>query len=70
MSAADQAVMVADLSVLADEIARNREIAGLHYPSDSAGGARLADLLNTTIFTAGAVPMFDSAIADAVVEWQ
>src|SRR5262249_28306917 len=30
------------LTTLADRIARNREIAGLHYPSDSAAGKKLA----------------------------
>jgi hypothetical protein len=70
MPAADLAVMTSDLNVLADEIARNREIAGLHYPKDSEGGARLADLLNGTILTTGAVPMFDSAITAAAGEWQ
>jgi hypothetical protein len=70
MSAADQAVLKSDLTVLADEIARNREIAGLHYPKDSEGGARIADLLDTAILIPNAVPMFDSAIAAAVGEWQ
>jgi PAP2 superfamily len=69
MPAADQAVLSADLTILADSIARNREIAGLHYPRDSEGGARIADLLNTAILTTGAVPLFDSAITAAVGEW-
>src|SRR5262249_38577503 len=30
------------LTTLADRIARNREIAGLHYPSDTAAGVNLA----------------------------
>jgi hypothetical protein len=70
MSAPDLTVMTSDLSILADEIARNREIAGLHYPKDSEGGARLADLLNGVILTTGAVSMFDNAITDAAGEWQ
>jgi hypothetical protein len=70
MPPADLTVMTSDLSVSADEIARNREIAGLHYPKDSEGGAKLADLLNTVILTSGAVPMFDAAINDAAGEWQ
>ena len=37
MPAADQNVWSADLTVLADEIARNREIAGLHYPGGFRG---------------------------------
>ena len=70
MPAADQTVLNSDLTILADSIARNREIAGLHYPKDSEGGARLADLLNSVILTPGAVPLFDSAIAAAAGEWQ
>lgn len=37
-----QCSMKNDLLALADRIARNREIAGLHYPSDSEGGKKLA----------------------------
>ena len=70
MSAADQAVLSSDLTILADTIARNREIAGLHYPKDSQGGARLADLLNGVILTANAVPLFDYGITAAAGEWQ
>jgi hypothetical protein len=70
MPAGNLAVMTSDLSILADEIARNREIAGLHYPKDSEGGARLADLLDGTILTTGAVQMFDDAISAAKGEWQ
>jgi hypothetical protein len=69
LSAADQNVLNTDLAVLAASIARNREIAGLHYPGDSAGGARLADLLATSILTPRAVPLFDGAIGDAAGEW-
>ena len=70
MPAADQAVLNSDLTILADLIARNREIAGLHYPKDLEGGARLADLLDSVILTRGAVPLFDGAIAAAAGEWQ
>ena len=78
MAAADRAIYDADLSVLADVIARNREIAGVHYPKDSEGGARLAELLDTQIFTTTvdstgttiyAVKMFNDAITDAAGEW-
>jgi hypothetical protein len=70
MPAADQIVWNADLTVLAGSIARNREIAGLHYAADSAGGVRLADLMDTVILTPGKVPMFDQAVAAAAEEWQ
>jgi hypothetical protein len=72
MSAADQAVLKADLTVLADEIARNREIAGLHYPKDSEGGARLADLLDQILTAASLTLLNDAtigAIALAKTEW-
>ena len=36
-----QATMIDDLWTLADCIARNREIAGLHYPSDTDAGVAL-----------------------------
>jgi hypothetical protein len=36
-------VMLDDLKTLADRIARNREIAGMHYSSDSAAGKYLAE---------------------------
>jgi hypothetical protein len=69
LSAHDRGVLTTDLTVLADEIARNREIAGLHYPKDSEGGARLAELLDTQILTPGTVPRFDRAIERAKSEW-
>jgi hypothetical protein len=40
--APQQAAMTTDLEALAWRIARNREIAGLHYPSDSLAGEQLA----------------------------
>jgi len=69
MSAADQAVLNSDLTSLADSIARNREIAGLHYAKDSAGGARLAYLLNDVILAGNAVQMLYDAIDAAKGEW-
>jgi hypothetical protein len=70
MSAADQAVLKSNLDTLADSIARNREIAGLHYAKDSEGGSRLADLLNGTILAGNAVQMLSDAITAAAGEWQ
>ena len=37
--------MVDDLTALADRISRNREIAGLHYPSDTKAGVDLASCI-------------------------
>jgi hypothetical protein len=34
--------LVDDMTVLADRISRNRELAGLHYPSDTEAGRELA----------------------------
>jgi hypothetical protein len=70
----DRDALSADLFVLADRVARNREIAGLHYRSDSQGGAALAESLFNTMtnngaHAAGVVPTFDDAIADAQDEW-
>jgi hypothetical protein len=69
MSAADQAVWNSNLTSLADSIARNREIAGLHYAKDSEGGARLADLLSGSILAGTAVQMLSDAITAAGGEW-
>lgn len=50
----------------AARIAHNRELAGLHYPSDSAAGEKLAeqyfDLLKTT-------PLYQELFQEAQVEW-
>ena len=40
---AHQATLNDTLSALAQRVARNREIAGLHYPSDSQAGSALAN---------------------------
>jgi hypothetical protein len=73
MSGADQDVLKADVKALAKMVARNREIAGLHYPKDSQGGKRLAKLLNRKILTAANVPLYrgtpTSAITLAAGEW-
>jgi len=69
MPVADQDVLKADVKVLAKSIARNREIAGLHYPKDSQGGKRLAKLLNRNILTAANVPLYQAAINAAGGEW-
>jgi hypothetical protein len=60
------AAMTNDLAALADRIARNREIAGLHYPSDSAAGKQLAaDILPYMQQTAE----YTSVLPNARSEW-
>lgn len=68
---------------LADRIARNREIAGLHYPSDTAGGVALATNIFKMIEADRAkppptnppapgqqvMPSYGSAIVAAQEEW-
>ena len=58
--------MQPDLTALARRIARNREIAGLHYPSDAVAGAQLAvDILPYLQGTAE----YTAALALAQLEW-
>jgi hypothetical protein len=54
------------LRVLARRIARNREIAGLHYPSDSIAGRQLAAAIFAPLMSCG---RFDESIESAVKEW-
>jgi membrane-associated phospholipid phosphatase len=61
-------IVARELKVLAVRIARNREIAGLHYPTDSDAGRQLAQSLLNTL-TAAAPPGFTAAIAAAGAEW-
>jgi membrane-associated phospholipid phosphatase len=55
------------LVALADRIAQNREIAGLHYPSDTAAGGALADTIWAKL---SAVPRVVTLRDNAVKEWQ
>jgi len=53
---------------LADEIARNREVAGVHYASDSAAGKQLAkDIF--AILNSKSCPRFRKALREARREW-
>jgi membrane-associated phospholipid phosphatase len=64
-----QSTMVDDLWTLADCIARNREIAGLHYPSDTAAGVAFAYWIHYLLSGAGQT-YYQQAIAAAAGEWQ
>jgi membrane-associated phospholipid phosphatase len=55
------------LNVLADRIARNREIAGLHFPSDSAAGVELATYCLTLL---KGLNSFKTVVTAAQKEWQ
>jgi hypothetical protein len=57
------------LDALAARIARNREIAGLHYESDSKAGAHLAPQIFAILNDEAKVPKFKTAISRAAAEW-
>ncbi len=51
----------------ADQVARNREIAGLHYPSDTRAGVLLAQQLFSIMMEN---PRFKKLLAAAKTEWE
>ena len=63
-----KAALSADLDALAGRIARNREIAGLHYRSDSTAGSNLAVAI-LGILNSVAMPTFTTAVTAAQAEW-
>jgi hypothetical protein len=78
-------VLQANLDALADRIGRNREIAGVHYPSDTAAGVTLARGIATLLDAdfakyeacqkkpggpAPVVPGYGAAVAAAQAEWR
>jgi PAP2 superfamily len=66
-----EAAMASDLSALATRIARNREIAGLHYPSDSRAGKNLAKDIHTLLQKHLKVcTVYANAIIAAQSEWK
>jgi membrane-associated phospholipid phosphatase len=65
-----QATMIDDLWTLADCIARNREIAGLHYPSDTAAGEAFAYWIHYVLTSAGGQTHYQQALLAAAGEWQ
>jgi hypothetical protein len=67
-----QSTMVDDLWTLADRIARNREIAGLHYPSDTAAGVAIAQTVIALLMAptgTGTKTKFQQADAYATEDW-
>lgn len=64
---AQSATMYDDLWTLADRIARNREIAGLHYPSDSLAGVLFAQLIHPLL---SGTTRYKAALTAAQGEWQ
>ncbi len=64
-----QTVMHNDLLALANRIARNREIAGLHYPSDSVAGAELAGKVHTNLMTQTMNVLYQATVIKARAEW-
>ena len=69
MSPTDAAFIATDLKVLAGRVARNREIAGLHYESDSKAGCALANALFGTLTGTSAPSRFVTAVNAAKDEW-
>ena len=75
--AAQQTVLLNDLTALADRIARNREIGGFHYKSDTDAGIKLAGELHPLLsenhlpVVGGVQPptWYQLALADAKKEW-
>jgi hypothetical protein len=57
------------LERLAQRIARNREVLGLHYPSDSKAGRKLADE-TFKLANSDACPTIKSLIQAAAAEWK
>ena len=58
-----------ELRWLAARIAKGRERAGLHYPSDSLCGFLLANVIDASVQGAVAVPTLNSALVNAAAEW-
>jgi len=66
LSGSPQAALADDLDALARRIARNREIAGLHYPADSRAGEKLAaDILPYL----QSIPEYQKVLPGARSEW-
>ena len=60
------AAYLAAAGAVAPRIARNREIAGLHYPADTEGGRQLAEQIAPYLPRVG---LFATAVRAAKYEW-
>ncbi|UWU73665.1 phosphatase PAP2 family protein [Bradyrhizobium huanghuaihaiense] len=59
------------LGALADRISRNREIAGLHYPSDTKAGVKLAAaIIDKILLDREYLPKFTKLVDNAKAEWE
>jgi acid phosphatase (class A) len=54
------------LTVMAERVARNREFAGLHYPSDSEAGRIMAEVIHDMLPES---PTYAETFKYAVEEW-
>jgi membrane-associated phospholipid phosphatase len=69
LTTGDLGAVSSNLRTLAIRIARNREIAGLHYPSDSDAGRKLAETIAPFLTGMGTTTWFGKAVAAAKNEW-
>lgn len=69
LSTGDLGAVSSNLRTLAIRVARNREIAGLHYPTDSDAGRRLANTIAPFLTGMGPPTWFGKAVAAAKNEW-
>jgi hypothetical protein len=70
MDRKDLKTLLVNMSTLADRIARNREIAGLHYCSDSVAGETLAEEVHKVLNQMEAGTWYQLALGAAQAEWR
>jgi hypothetical protein len=69
LTTGDLGAVSSNLTTLALRVARNREIAGLHYPTDSEAGRQLADTIAPFLTDMGPTTWFGKAVTAAKAEW-
>jgi hypothetical protein len=69
LTTGDREAVSSNLRTLALRVARNREIAGLHYPTDSAAGQKLADTIAPFLTSMAPNTRFDKTVTAARAEW-